>query len=95
VPIRLGDQLMGFLQTGQALLREPDRFRFDSVAKQLVSWGVHVDLSKAREAYFHTKVLTKKRYRAILRLLEIFERHLSILATQIFSQNRPCRGELA
>jgi len=67
--------LIGFLQTGQVLLKQPDKFRFDHVAKQLVNWGVNVDLSKAREAYFHTKVLTKRQYRAMLRLLEIFGRH--------------------
>jgi AraC-like DNA-binding protein len=83
VPIRIGDQLIGFLQTGQVLLKQPTKFRFDQAAKKLVDWGVHVDLGRAREAYFHTKVLTKKQYRALLRLLEIFGRHLSILSNQI------------
>jgi len=87
VPIRVGDQLIGFLQTGQVLLKQPDKFRFDRVAKQLVNWGVEVDLSKAREAYFHTKVLTKKQYRAMLRLLEIFGRHLSILSNQLATES--------
>lgn len=83
VPIRIGDQLIGFLQTGQVLLRQPSKFRFDRVAKKLVDWGVHIDLRKAREAYFYGRVLTKKQYRSILRLLEIFGRHLSILSNQI------------
>src|SRR5213080_2095948 len=83
VPIRVGDQLVGFLQTGQVLLKQPKKFHFDRVAKKLVEWGVHVDLGKTREAYFHTRVLTKKQYRAMLRLLEIFGRHLSILSNQL------------
>jgi AraC-like DNA-binding protein/ligand-binding sensor protein len=87
VPIRVGDQLIGFLQTGQVLLKQPDKFRFDRVAKQLVNWGVNIDLSKAREAYFHTKVLSKTQYRAMLRLLEIFGRHLSILSNQLAVEN--------
>jgi AraC-like DNA-binding protein len=87
VPIRVGDQLIGFLQTGQVLLKQPSKFRFDRAAKKLVDWGVHVDLGKAREAYFHTKVLTKKQYRSMLRLLEIFARHLSILSNQIAVEN--------
>jgi AraC-like DNA-binding protein/ligand-binding sensor protein len=87
VPIRLGDQLIGFLQTGQVLLKQSNKFRFDRAAKKLVDWGVHVDLGKAREAYFHTKVLTKKQYRSMLRLLEIFARHLSILSNQIAVEN--------
>ena len=83
VPIRIGDQLIGFLQTGQVLLRQPSKFRFDRAARKLVDWGVHVDLSKVREAYFHSRVLTKKQYSSMLRLLEIFGRHLSILSNQI------------
>ena len=87
VPIRVGDQLIGFLQTGQVLLDQPTKFRFDRTAKKLVDWGVQVDLRKVREAYFHTKVLSRKQYRAILRLLEIFGRHLSILSNQIAVEN--------
>jgi AraC-like DNA-binding protein len=87
VPIRVGDQLIGFLQTGQVLLKQPTKFRFDRAAKQLVDWGVQVDLRKARDAYFHTKVLTKKQYAATLQLLEIFGRHLSILSNQIAVEN--------
>jgi len=83
VPIRVGDQLIGFLQTGQVLLKQPRKFHFDRIAKRLVEWGTRVDLRKTREAYFHTRVLTKNQYRSIVRLLEIFGRHLSILSNQI------------
>ncbi|MEY2519694.1 MAG: hypothetical protein QOF24_1453 [Verrucomicrobiota bacterium] len=83
VPIHVGDQLIGFLQTGQILLNQPTKFRFDQTARKLVDWGVKVDLGKARDAYFHTRVLSKKQYRGMLRLLEIFGRHLSILSNQI------------
>lgn len=87
VPIRVGDQLIGFLQTGQVLLKQPTKFRFDQTARKLVDWGVHVDLSSAREAYFHTKMLTRKQYRAMLRLLEIFGKHLSTLSNQLAVEN--------
>jgi AraC-like DNA-binding protein/ligand-binding sensor protein len=87
VPIRVGDQLIGFLHTGQVLLGQPSKFRFDRASRKLVDWGVHVDLSKTREAYFHSRVLSKKRYRSMLRLLEIFGRHLSILSNQIAVEN--------
>ena len=87
VPIRVGDQLIGFLQTGQVLLKQPSKFRFDRAAKKLVDWGATVDLGKARDAYFHTKVLSKKQYRSMLRLLEIFGRHLSILSNQLAVEN--------
>ena len=83
VPIKVGDQLIGFLQTGQVFLKQPSKFRFDQMARKLVDWGVKVDLGKARDAYFHTRVLTKKQYQSMIRLLEIFGRHLSILSNQI------------
>lgn len=86
VPIRIGDQLIGFLQTGQVLLKQPSKLGFDRAAKKLVDWGATTDLSKARDAYFHTKVLTKKQYRSMVRLLEIFGRHLSILSNQLATE---------
>lgn len=89
VPIRIGDQLIGFLQTGQVLLDQPDKFQFDRVARKLVEWGVNVDLGKAREAYFHTRVLTRRQYRSMLTLLEIFGRHLSLLSNQIVAEVSP------
>ena len=52
MPIRVGDQLIGSLQTRQVLLKEPDRFRFDSVAKQLVSWGVLSILARRAKLVF-------------------------------------------
>lgn len=83
VPIHVGNQLIGFLQTGQVLLKQPKKFHFDRVAKKLVEWGAQIDLSKTREAYFHTRVLTKKQYNSMLRLLQIFGHHLSILSNQL------------
>jgi ligand-binding sensor protein len=83
VPIHVGDQLIGFLQTGQVLLKQPRKFHFDRVAKKLVEWGAQIDLSKTREAFFHTRVLTKKQYGSMLRLLQIFGHHLLILSNQL------------
>jgi len=83
VPLRVGEQLIGFLQTGQVFLKQPTKFRFEQTARKLVDWGTQVDLSKAREAYFHSKVISPKQYEGTLRLLEIFGRHLSILSNQI------------
>ena len=48
-----------------------------------MKWGLDVDLRKAEDAYFHTKVLTKKQYASMLRLLSIFGQHLSMLSNQL------------
>ena len=87
VPVHVGERLVGFLQTGQILLNAPDKQRFARTAKQLVRWGLDVDLSQAEEAYFHTKVLPKKQYASVLRLLTIFGQHLSMLSNQLTTQS--------
>ena len=86
VPVRVGEKLIGFLQTGQIMLEKPQKERFDRTARQLVRWGLDVDLTKAEEAYFHTKVLSKKQYESMLRLLRIFGQHLSMLSNQLTTQ---------
>jgi AraC-like DNA-binding protein/ligand-binding sensor protein len=77
VPVRVGEKLIAFLQTGQILLQRPDKVKFNFIAETLIKWGAEVDLKKLEEAYFNTRVLTKKQYAALIRLLEIFARHLS------------------
>jgi AraC-like DNA-binding protein len=83
VPIHLGEKLVGFLQTGQVLLKQPSKAQFARTSKQLIEWGLKVDLNKLEEAYFHTRVIDAPQYEAMIRLLTIFGQHLSILTNQI------------
>ncbi len=83
VPVQVGSKIIGFLQTGQVALRKPTRAGFSKVAQQLIVWGVQVDLNELQDAYFHAKVLSKEDYEAMIRLLEIFAKHLSIIANQL------------
>lgn len=83
VPVRLGDEVIGFLKTGQVALRRPTRTEFKRVARQLVKWGVKTDLKRLEEAYFHTTVLSKRQYAAMLRLLEVFAQHLATAAERM------------
>ena len=76
VPVRVGDKLIAFLQTGQILLHRPDRAQFNKIAQQLVEWGAQVDLKRAEEAFFNTRVLGKEQYESLIRLLTIFAEHL-------------------
>ncbi len=86
VPIRIGNELIGFLQTGQIALKKPTRAKFNRIASQLVDWGIKADLKKLEESYFHTRVLAKKQYEAMVHLLEVFADHLSIIANQLAVQ---------
>ena len=86
VPVRLGDELLGFLQTGQVMLKEPTQTKFARTARQLLAWGMKVDLKRVEDAYFHTRVLKPKEYEAAVRLLAIFAQHLSLVSNQLLVQ---------
>ena len=83
VPIRVGDKVIAFLQTGQILLHRPDAEQFSAISKLLIQWGAQVDLKKAEEAWFATTVLTPGQYESMLRLLHIFAGHLSQCANSL------------
>ncbi|MEO6755080.1 MAG: PocR ligand-binding domain-containing protein, partial [Chthoniobacteraceae bacterium] len=77
VPVRVGENLIAFLQTGQILLQRPDKARFNRVAATLIKWGAEIDVKKLEEAYFNTRVLTAKQYEALIRMLDTFAKHLA------------------
>lgn len=86
VPVRVGDNLIAFLQTGQILLHAPRKKDFARTARLLMEWGTELDLTRLEEAYFQTRVVTRKQYDSILRLLTIFALHLSALSNQLMVQ---------
>ncbi len=83
VPVRVGDNLVAFLQTGQILLHQPNKREFKKLTRELLKYGVETDLKRLEEAYFQTRVLKKKQYDAVLRLLTIFAQHLASLSNQL------------
>jgi len=85
VPVRLGEELVGFLQTGQVFCKKPTAAQFAKVAKRLKEWGVPVD-AQVETAYFLTKVMTPAQYESMVELLTIFAQHLSIVANQVLVQ---------
>jgi AraC-like DNA-binding protein/ligand-binding sensor protein len=86
VPVRIGERVIGHLQTGQVSLKQPNASQFEKIAKHLIEWGVNVDLPKLEDAYFHSRLLTSGEYNAMIKLLEIFAKHLSLVANQIVLQ---------
>jgi AraC-like DNA-binding protein/ligand-binding sensor protein len=83
IPLHIGDSLIGFLRTGEVMLRAPSQRHLNRVAKQLLELGLKVDAKELREAYFHTRVLSPKQYESVQQLLKIFAQHLSIVANQV------------
>jgi AraC-like DNA-binding protein len=83
VPVRVGDNLIAFLQTGQILLHAPGKAEFAKATRELMKFGHEVDVTRLEEAYFQTRVITRKQYESILRLLTIFAQHLSAVSNQL------------
>jgi len=89
IPLRFGHQLVGFLQTGQVFVEDgPTDDRFAKTARHLIDWGLRTDLTRMEEAWFHTRVLSRDQYEAMVRLVTIFSQHLSIVGNQILVQDR-------
>jgi len=86
VPVRLGDRLVGFLQTGQAFRRAPTEAQFARVAHQAAGWGVESTNGELRTAYFNTRVLASKTPEAITQMLTVFAEHLSLVSNQVAIQ---------
>ena len=86
VPVRTGDRLIGFLQTGQVFCRKPTEAQFNRMVKLVTEWGLEVDRSTLREAYFSTRVLNSRQHESVIKLLAIFAQHLSMVSNQVVVQ---------
>src|ERR1700756_1012906 len=86
VPVYVGDHILGFLETGEVMLKNPTKKHFASITRQLRAWGYKADWKQLERAYFRTCVLPPDRYHAMLRLLSIFAQHLSILSNQLVAR---------
>jgi len=86
VPVRLGNETVGFLQTGQVMRQKPTAAQFNRVAQQLEEQGLEVSRDAVKEAFFQTPVISQKKLDAVTRLLSIFANHLSLTSNQIAVQ---------
>lgn len=83
VPVRLGEQLIGFLQTGQVFRKKPTEAQFEKVAKLIGSLGLNIGRDELHSAYFDTRFVPAKTHDAIVKLLTIFAQHLSMVSNQV------------
>jgi hypothetical protein len=83
VPVYAGDHILGFLETGEVMLKNPTKKHFTSVTRQLRAWGYKADWKQLERAYFRSSVLLPDRYHAMLGLLNIFAQQLSALINQM------------
>ena len=83
VPVRVGDRLLGFLQTGQVFLRPPGRAHFRRLLRSLGGRVTGADRAALAAAYFKTRVITRSQYDSVIRLLAIFAEHLAVVSNQL------------
>jgi AraC-like DNA-binding protein len=88
VPVKIGHEVVGYLQTGQVLLKKPTVGEFNRISRKLVEWGLTVDLGQLEEAYYHTRVLGREKFESVARLVAIFAQHLSIVGNQVMMQEK-------
>jgi AraC-like DNA-binding protein/ligand-binding sensor protein len=83
VPVRVGDTVLGYLQTGQVFLRPPTARQFRRVLRTFDGAAAGVGRRELESAYFQSRVLTRKQYEPIIRLLAIFAEHLGAVSNQL------------
>ena len=82
VPVRLGDETIGFLRIGQVLRRSAIQSDKSRAAAKLAQCGVPFT-GGLRKAWETTPIIPKDKYGAIVRLLTFFAEQLSALVNQI------------
>jgi AraC-like DNA-binding protein len=86
VPVRVGDNLVAYLQTGQVFIDRPDKRKFAAATRRIIQFGTQIDLKRAEETWFQSRVLDRDQYEAILRLLKIFALHLAAVGHELAIQ---------
>jgi AraC-like DNA-binding protein/ligand-binding sensor protein len=82
VPVRLGEQTIGFLRIGQVLRRSAIQSDKSRAQGKLAECGVRFN-GVLRKAWETTPIIPKEKYSAIVRLLSFFAEQLSSHANQL------------
>ena len=80
VPVRIGNKVLGYLQTGQVFFRAPSKKHF---TRAIAGGEAAADRRELESAYFQTRVVTRKQYESVIRLLAIFAEHLAVVSNQM------------
>lgn len=83
VPVRVGDRIVAYLQTGQMLLHRPTPARLRRLVQRLKAFGIDTDDRQFVAAYARSRLVPREQYDAILRLLAIFAQQLGALSSQL------------
>ena len=83
VPVKVGENTIGYLQTGQVMRQKPTDAGFERALAQATQLGVVLEPATARKAYFATPVVAPRKMESLGRLLGIFAEHLGMKGNEI------------
>ncbi|MBA3849041.1 MAG: AraC family transcriptional regulator [Opitutus sp.] len=83
VPVRVGENVLGHLQTGQVLLRQPTESGFKALRRRMAADTPAEQAGRIRAAYFKTRIVSRAQFDSVVRLLSIFAQHLSSISNQM------------
>jgi len=92
VPLRAGEQLLGFLRTGQVFHRPPTRRNFRRFIRDLGDALAAAELPALEAAYFQTRVVPRSQYDSALRLVAIFAEHLAAVSNRVLVRAATAEG---
>lgn len=83
VPIKIGNRVVAYLQTGQVALRPFGAVDFDRAHSELILRSIDVDAHSARTAYLQSRAMERDEYQGFVRMLEIFAETLGAAANAL------------
>jgi AraC-like DNA-binding protein len=83
IPVRLGNQLIGFLQMGQVLRKPASETQFEKYFKKIAEAKPDLNYEELRGLFLQTKVISPRQYDAIVSLLRVFADHIAMVCNQI------------
>ena len=83
VGVKVGQNIIAYLQTGQIFFRPPTPMQTDRALKQIKTWGLDLDLAEVGRRYIETPVVRRREYQATMLLLQFFADQLGARANQI------------
>src|SRR5690606_7693712 len=72
-----------YLQTGEVLLEKPTAQKLEESTKQLLDWGINLSQDDLKHLLESGPILSPKQYEAVIKMLEIFAKHISEVAAKI------------
>ncbi len=86
VPVKLGPETIGFLQTGQVLRKPPTAASYQRAVVEAAKLGVDIANEPMQRSYFETPVVPQRKLDAAASLLAIFADQLELISNQLVVQ---------